>query len=177
MVATKFFTLQAIIGALFTYGMFQNSRAIGVEPYPKSSINLTIHDKKYEDQKKPETLHSLKKTRPPEKTGEDSMATPKYLYKIFSSSDWEQSQKDKNLPTAAEDHPFIHLATFEQLDRIINKYWSGKSDFVILEIETKKLPGDLVFEANPGGENKYYHLYNASIPTDAISTILNYEKP
>ena len=66
------------------------------------------------------------------------------------------------------DSEFIHLATKEQLGNIIKKYWSGASSYFVLKLETQKLHGKLVFEANPGGTNKYYHLYNGTIPFDAI---------
>jgi uncharacterized protein (DUF952 family) len=54
------------------------------------------------------------------------------------------------------------------LDKIIEKYWAGVSEYVVLKIETAKLSGKLVLEANPAGTNKYYHLYNGSIPSNAI---------
>jgi uncharacterized protein (DUF952 family) len=71
-----------------------------------------------------------------------------------------------NLTDADQD--FIHLAREDQLDRITKKYWDKDPEYVLLKIDTKKLPGKLVFEANPGGENKYYHLYDGSIPLKAV---------
>jgi uncharacterized protein (DUF952 family) len=91
---------------------------------------------------------------------------PIYLYKVLSMDDWAKSSQTVHLPSMDAD--FIHLATEEQLDRIIKKYWAGVSEYVILKVETAKLPGKLVLEANPGGTNKYYHLYNGSIPLSAI---------
>jgi uncharacterized protein (DUF952 family) len=66
------------------------------------------------------------------------------------------------------DQDFIHLAREDQLDRIVGKYWDKNPEYVVLKIDTKKLPGKVVFEANPGGENKYYHLYDGSIPLKAV---------
>lgn len=91
---------------------------------------------------------------------------PTYLYKVLSMDDWEKSSETVHL--SSMDANFIHLSTEDQLDKIIEKYWAGVSEFVVLKIEATKLSGNLILEANPGGTNKYYHLYNGSIPLSAI---------
>jgi uncharacterized protein (DUF952 family) len=91
---------------------------------------------------------------------------PTYLYKVLSMDDWAKSSETVHL--SSMDADFIHLSTEDQLDKIIEKYWAGVSGYVVLKIETAKLSGKLVLEANPGGTNKYYHLYNGSIPLNAI---------
>jgi|SRR5579872_1775456 len=91
---------------------------------------------------------------------------PTYLYKVLSMDDWAKSCETVHL--SSKDADFIHLSTEDQLDRIIEKYWAGASEYIVLKIETAKLSGNLILEANPGGTNKYYHLYNGSIPLTAI---------
>ena len=91
---------------------------------------------------------------------------PTYLYKVLSMDDWAKSCKTVHL--SSMDADFIHFSTEEQLDKIIEKYWADASEYVVLKIETTKLSGNLVLEANPGGTNQYYHLYNGSIPVTAI---------
>ena len=93
--------------------------------------------------------------------------TPTYLYKVLSVEDWEASQGHDSLHLASADYAFIHFSKEDQLDRILSKYWS-ETPFVILKVATDRLPGKLVFEANPGGASKYYHLYNGSIPLTSI---------
>lgn len=94
---------------------------------------------------------------------------PPYLYKVLSLEDWKESQNKSSLKLPPADKEFIHLSTEEQLDKIIAKYWSSKNeDFVVLKLNTSQLPGELRYEANPGGTNKYYHLYQGSIPLNAI---------
>jgi uncharacterized protein (DUF952 family) len=94
-----------------------------------------------------------------------SQEVPAYLYKVVSPENWEASVKVVKL--SADDQAFIHFSTEDQLPRILSKYWSG-SKYVILKVDTSKLPGKMVYEANPGGENRYYHLYNGSIPLNAV---------
>lgn len=94
--------------------------------------------------------------------------TPKYLYKIISVEDWKRSQGVGSVKLSSADDEFIHLSKEDQLDRIIEKYWANVPEFIVLKIDTDKLPGRLVYETNPGGSNKYYHLYNGSIPLNSV---------
>lgn len=99
---------------------------------------------------------------------------PQFLYKILSLDDWKNSGETLHLPPA--DTEFIHFSTDDQLPKIIEKYWNAVPEFLVLKIERERLIGDLIFEANPGGVTKYYHLYHGSIPRDAIieSTIIRH---
>lgn len=99
---------------------------------------------------------------------------PVYLYKVLSLDDWAESCKTIHL--SSMDADFIHLSTEDQLDKIIEKYWGEASAYMLLKLETAKLSGNLVLEANPGGSNKYYHLYNGSIPLIAIVEAKVYRK-
>lgn len=91
---------------------------------------------------------------------------PNFLYKILSVEDWAKSVGAVHLPSMDAD--FIHLSTEGQLDRIVKKYWEDTPEYVVLKVDPTKLSGELVLEANPGGTNKYYHLYHGSIPLSAI---------
>lgn len=99
---------------------------------------------------------------------------PTYLYKVLSMDDWGNTCKTIHL--SSMDSDFIHFSTEEQLDKIIEKYWADVSEYVVLKVETAKLPGNLVLEANPGGTNKYYHLYNGAIPLTSIIELKVYKK-
>ena len=92
-------------------------------------------------------------------TSEIVEETPQYLYKIVSLTNWDASQKRDCVVLAPNDDVFIHFSKEDQVEKITTKYWAD-TPYVLLKIETSKLPGTLVFEANPGGSAKYYHLYN-----------------
>jgi len=93
---------------------------------------------------------------------------PKHLYKIISVKNWLNSQNKELLDLESADDSFIHFSTKDQLDRIILKYWSNVDGYIQLQINVQMLPGKLVFESNPGGSNKYYHLYNGYIPMESV---------
>lgn len=96
------------------------------------------------------------------------MHAPATLYKILSLEHWITSETGGRLSLSSNDDEFIHLATHEQLDRIIGKYWATVPQFVVLTVDPAQLPGELVLEANQPGGNQYYHLYNGFIPVSAI---------
>jgi uncharacterized protein (DUF952 family) len=102
----------------------------------------------------------------------DSSDAPKYLYKVISVENWQESTSKPTIVLSKEDRKFIHLATEDQLKRIIEKYWSKEPEYIILKLNTAKLPGRIVLEVNPGGENEYYHLYNGFIPREAVEDVL-----
>ena len=98
----------------------------------------------------------------------DKLMTPRYLYKILSIENWEKSKERGSLLLSSADDDFIHFSTEETLERIIAKYWKEVPGYAVLKIDTIQLPGKMVYEANPGGSTKYYHLYNGSIPRDSV---------
>ncbi len=93
--------------------------------------------------------------------------TPHYLYKIVSPEEWQESLLDGEVVCSFIDNDFIHLATEDQLDHVAQKFWKGKS-YLILKLDTGLLSGRLVYEANPGGSNRYYHLYDGKIELNAV---------
>ena len=92
---------------------------------------------------------------------------PDFLYKAISREAFLKSSHKKELLLSSFDKDFIHFATEEQLPKIIQKFFANQIVH-ILKIKTSKLPGTLILEKNPGGETKYYHLYDGSIPKKAI---------
>ncbi|MES2122652.1 MAG: DUF952 domain-containing protein [Chlamydiota bacterium] len=98
----------------------------------------------------------------------DQDAKPHYLYKIISQDNWEKSQTENTLVLSKDDQLFIHFSTEDQVERILVKYWSDVPECTILKVATDRLPGNLVYEANPGGTSKYYHLYEGEIPLKAV---------
>ena len=79
---------------------------------------------------------------------------PKYLYKIVSPEEWQESRGKEFIKTSSMDKDFVHLATKDQVPHIAQKFWD-KKDYIILKLDSKKLIGHLVYETNPGGATRY----------------------
>jgi chloramphenicol 3-O phosphotransferase len=100
---------------------------------------------------------------------------PTHLYKIVSAEDWQKSQGKDHLSLPSFDDTFIHLATKDQLQRIVEKFWSQSQGFYILKVAYDKLVGRCTLEANPGGSTLYYHLYDGFIPLHAVEGSIYFE--
>lgn len=95
-------------------------------------------------------------------------AFPQYLYKITTAQLWRDSDHQVFLHLADSDAPFVHLATEEQVPKIINKFFSDVPEVLVLKLDVRMLKGRLVKEKNPGGETEYYHLYEGMIPMNSV---------
>lgn len=109
-------------------------------------------------------------TKHGEKTVTQERATPRYLYKIISKDEWQKSLVQNKIALSPLDDPFIHLAKEDQVAHVVQKFWNNK-DHIILKLKTKKIVGRLIYENNPGGSTKYYHLYDGRIPIEAVEDI------
>lgn len=94
--------------------------------------------------------------------------TPIYLYKILTPRAWQGSQEKTYLELPELDRTFIHLAREDQVARICEKFWSHEDQVALLKLDVSLLKGRLICESNPGGENKYYHLYDGALPLHAV---------
>jgi len=93
-----------------------------------------------------------------------------YLYKIISPEQWQHSQLQAFVEPTELDHDFIHLAQEHQVDGVIKKFWKD-TPYLILTLDSSLLNGKLVLESNRPGGDRYYHLYNGSIPISSVVAI------
>lgn len=98
---------------------------------------------------------------------DQAVETPQYIYKVLTKSAWEESKERGEIVLLPIDKAFIHFSKKDQLDRVVGKFFR-ETPHVVLRVETGRLEGELVFETNPGGTEKYYHLYDGTIPMDAV---------
>lgn len=95
---------------------------------------------------------------------------PDTLYLVVSPAEWQESQQAGKMVLSSFHEPFIHLSTEEQYPKVIQKFWNGK-DYILLEVDPTLIKGRLELETNPGGSNRYYHLYEGEIPLNACRPI------
>ena len=102
--------------------------------------------------------------------GADKGKSPLFLYLVVAPEEWKESQQEGRMMLSSFHDAFIHLSTEEQVPKITDKFWKGK-EFVLLKIDPKKIQGRLQYEKNPGGNTRYFHLYDGVIPVDAVVEI------
>lgn len=92
------------------------------------------------------------------------------IYHIVLSEDWER-QIDEPVYSAEslETEGFIHCSHAEQLDGVLQRYYSEESRVLIMTIDSDRLTSKLIEEPSTGGEI-YPHIYGP-IDREAIVSI------
>ena len=99
-----------------------------------------------------------------------------FIYHIVLPEIWEQVRNEplyRHESLAAEG--FIHCSYEDQLEAVIERYYSDRDELVVLTIDTDKLTARLVAEPSTGGEI-YPHIYgplNMTAVVDAETRKLN----
>ena len=93
------------------------------------------------------------------------------IYHVTSRSDWE-----KALTTGEYIHPslaaegFIHCSQEQQVQGVLERYFSGQQGLVRLTIDTDKLKARYVFEWSPSTHDSFPHIYGP-LNLDAVVAI------
>lgn len=88
------------------------------------------------------------------------MPAPQFIFHIAGSDSWKAQSGELTYSVASlEDEGFIHCSRWEQLARTINRFFSGRTDIVILKIDTKALQAPLIYEAADDGSGFFPHVF------------------
>ena len=89
---------------------------------------------------------------------------------IVEAKSWQKVQGwSQYFRDSFKSQGFIHCCLPEQVGFVINTWFPGREDLLLLEINSEKLLARLVFENLEGGEEKFPHIYGP-INNDAIIT-------
>jgi uncharacterized protein (DUF952 family) len=88
---------------------------------------------------------------------------------ICSEEDWQSAQAvGVYRPESLENEGFIHFSTPEQAVDTANRYYTGRTDLLLLWVDTVKLTAELRWEPSEG--DVYPHLYGP-LNLAAISSV------
>ena len=91
------------------------------------------------------------------------------IYHIVLPEVWAAFDTDLYRAPSLEAEGFIHCSFAEQLDAVIDRYYSGVNEVVVLEIEPDKLMSRVLNEPSTANEI-YPHIYGP-INRDAIVAV------
>ena len=101
--------------------------------------------------------------------------TPKTVYRVISSEDWEAAQRTGVVPRCGADERdgFVHLSTSDTMLETANLYFEPEEAPLIIEVLTQALGEALLWEvvASRGGQ-RFPHLYAEGIPYEAINATI-----
>ena len=86
------------------------------------------------------------------------------VYKILTEVEWERFQKTGRFNGSPDDtrDGFIHLSTKEQVDGVIERFFSGMSPLYVAEFSNSGFLEYLRWERSSSGEI-YPHLYDSEL--------------
>lgn len=88
------------------------------------------------------------------------------VYHIVLPEDWAAFTGGLYRAASLETEGFIHCSFAEQLDGVIDRYYSGAGSIIVLSIETDRLISRMIKEPSTNSEI-YPHIYGP-INRDAI---------
>jgi uncharacterized protein (DUF952 family) len=88
------------------------------------------------------------------------------IYHIVLPEDWAAFDTDLYFARSLETEGFIHCSFEDQLDGVIQRYYSGVDEVVVLTIDTERLMSRVVNEPSTANEI-YPHVYGP-VNGDAI---------
>ena len=90
-----------------------------------------------------------------------------HLFHITGESDWVRWQEQGQYFTPSLDEEgFIHLSTAAQVEGTLNRFFTGQTGLVLLEIDPRQLSAPLKLE-EVAGHGTFPHLYGP-LNVDAV---------
>lgn len=97
------------------------------------------------------------------------------IFHITSVVEWDLCAHSQTyLPASYDAEGFVHLSTSSQVPGVLQRYYQGRTDLLLLTIDETKLTSPLKYEPSTGAE-LYPHLYGA-LNKSAIVKIETIEK-
>jgi len=98
------------------------------------------------------------------------------IYHIATKADVEASKADRSYRCESlKTEGFIHCCQTEQMAGVVERYYTGVPDLLVLTIDPERLTADLVFENTVGGEELFPHVYG-EINNEAVTGILSLDE-
>lgn len=93
------------------------------------------------------------------------------IYHITTASEWAAALAQGSYSASSlSNEGFIHCSNQQQLDGVLQRYFSGISELVKLSIETEKLTSPFYFDWSPSLADTFPHIYGP-INLDAVTRV------
>jgi uncharacterized protein (DUF952 family) len=93
------------------------------------------------------------------------------IYHIVTSAYWAKFENTAAyLSETFDAEKFIHCSRQEQIAGVLERYYVGVNDLLLLHIDESKLTSPLLYEPAPNSEETFPHIYGA-INREAVVTV------
>lgn len=104
----------------------------------------------------------------------DCVSVLENFYHLIGESEWKGLQRETHYcPESLSKEGFIHLSLLSQLSGVVARFYSARTDLVVLVIDRKKLQSPIRYESADGEE--FPHLYGP-LNLDAVVEVLPLHK-
>lgn len=94
------------------------------------------------------------------------------IYHVTTGEEWKKALFDGSYEAPSlKSEGFIHCSTEQQVQGVLERYFSGQANLLKLVIDTEKLNFELKFELAPSVNEEFPHVYGP-INLDAVVGIL-----
>lgn len=102
------------------------------------------------------------------------------IFHITSKTEWLEAQsRGEYVAPSLQSEGFIHCSTAQQVLRVANAFYRGRTDLILLQIDETKLAPELKWEPPAGAPapgispaDKFPHVFGA-VNLNAVSAVLD----
>ncbi len=97
------------------------------------------------------------------------------IYHVVHKSKWKAAlQQGFYEADSLASEGFIHMSTKEQVNGVLQRYYKGQNDLLLLHIDENKLTVELKYELAPSVNELFPHLFGR-LNINAVTDITNIE--
>lgn len=94
------------------------------------------------------------------------------IYHITTAEEWNNAKSTGAYESASlKEEGFIHCAQDNQVEGVLERYFSGQTGLVKLVIDTDRLSSRFVFDWSPSTQDTFPHVYGP-INTEAVIEVV-----
>lgn len=91
------------------------------------------------------------------------------IYHVLPKAQWLQAQQAGSYEAASlATEGFIHASKAHQVAGVLERYFNGKNDLLLLHIDEHQLRAPLIYELSPSVNEEFPHIYGP-INLDAVT--------
>jgi uncharacterized protein (DUF952 family) len=93
------------------------------------------------------------------------------IYHVTTYQQWADAQKNGFYEAPSlQSEGFIHCSKKEQVKGVLQRYYEGKTDLIVLEVDESKLKARMIYEMSPSVNEDFPHIYGR-LNLDAVTSI------
>ena len=95
------------------------------------------------------------------------------IYHVTTKSEWETALSiGKYEAPSLFSEGFIHLSKEDQVSGVLDRYYKGVNDLVLLHIDETLLSAELKYELSPSVNQEFPHLFGALNVEAVVNVVL-----